>query len=336
MKNIAQVGCGYWGRNLVRNFSELGVLAAIVDHDITTSLGMSKQYGVPVRSLDEVLNDKNITGISFATPASTHADLAVEAFKYGKHVFVEKPLALTIEDCDRMIAAAKTYDCRLMVGHLLQYHPTFNELVAQLQKGRIGDLQYIYSRRMSLGKFRTEEDVMWSFAPHDISMVLRLVGKEPEKIAAHSAAYITPGTADWCTIHMAFPNGIHSHIEISWLHPFKEQRLVAIGTQGMLVFEDSEPNWSRKLACYPHRIDYSLQTPVPQKQEVEYIEVPREEPLKLECLQFSDCVTSRTASPHTNGQEGRAVLRVLSIADAFMQNSLEENGFGNSQKYLCP
>ncbi|WP_166418813.1 Gfo/Idh/MocA family protein [Cochlodiniinecator piscidefendens] len=322
MTRIAQVGCGYWGKNLVRNFSEIGALGAVVDGDPNTAAKMAETYGVPACNLDEVLADPDIVGVSFATPAETHADLAVRALEAGKHVYVEKPLALTEADCDRMITAAEATERTLMVGHLLQYHPIFVAMKAEVDAGRIGDLRYVYSNRMSLGKFRVAENVLWSFAPHDVSMVLSLVDAQPNVVTAQGGAFVTEGVADWCTMQFGFENGVRGHIQTSWLHPFKEQRLVAVGSKGMMVFEDSQPDWDKKLAYYGHDIDMSGREPAPIKAEVEYIAVPRGEPLKDECRHFVHAIETGTA-PRTDGHEGRAVLAVLNAAEAALAKSLE-------------
>ncbi len=323
MTKIAHLGCGYWGRNLVRNFAELGVLAAVVDANPATAAQIGDAHGAPSRRLEEILYDETIDAISIATPAETHAGLAIKAFECGKHVYVEKPLALTEAECSAMIAAAHEAGRQLMVGHLLQYHPVYRRMRQCVEEGYIGELQYIYSNRMSLGKFRTEEDVLWSFAPHDVSMVLGLTGTIPSRVTSQGAAFATPGVADWATTQMVFPNGVRGHIQVSWLHPFKEQRLVAIGTNGMLVFEDSEPEWEKKLTFYAHRIDCTGPIPVPNKSEAEYLPVEKAEPLRAECAHFVECVRDNK-TPLTDGQEGRDVLDVLVRAGESLKSYLAE------------
>jgi UDP-2-acetamido-3-amino-2,3-dideoxy-glucuronate N-acetyltransferase len=312
---VAHIGCGYWGKNLARNFAELGVLEAVVDGNPDTARAMAEVTGARVMSFDDVLADDAITAVSFATPAETHFVLALKALEAGKHVYVEKPLALSPHDAEALIAAAKRFDRRLMVGHLLQYHPVFMEMKARVAAGDIGQLTYVYSNRMSLGKFRTEENVLWSFAPHDVSMLLSLAGQEPVDVSAQGAVVVTPGVEDWVTLQLGFANGLKGHIQTSWLHPFKEQRLVAIGTQGMLVFEDSAPQWEDKLKIYRHVIDTSGVAPVPKAAEAERITVEKSEPLRNECQHFLDCVANG-ATPRTDGVEGLAVLNVLRRAAA--------------------
>ena len=286
MAKIIQIGCGHWGKNLTRNFAEIGVLAGVVDGSPEIAQLMSETYHVPATSLEAALADPDVDGISLATPAETHAALARQVLEAGKNVYVEKPLALDISDAEALIALADERGLQLMVGHLLQYHPVFQTLKEKVHAGLIGDLRYVYSNRMSLGKFRIEENVLWSFAPHDFSMLLSLVGEEPSTTTAQGASFLTPGIADWCTVQFTFPGGVRGHIQTSWLHPFKEQRLVVIGSEGMLVFEDSIPEWDRKLAHYPHTISTDGPVPVPAKAECTYIEVEKGEPLKNECQHF--------------------------------------------------
>lgn len=318
---IAQVGCGYWGKNLARNFAELGVLAAVVDDHAAIASMIGKQHSVPVSSFDAVLADPTINGIALATPAVSHAEMALRALSAGKNVFVEKPLALSPEDGARVIDAANNAGLSLMVGHLLQYHPAFTALRAMTASGELGSLRYIFSNRMSLGKFRTEENVLWSFAPHDLSMVLALVGEEPASLSCQGAAYVTPGIADWATLQMQFPSGVKAHIQVSWHSPYKEQRLVVIGDIAMAVFDDVEPDWGHKLAIYRHGIDRSGSAPAPVKSEADYLSIPKGEPLLNECKHFVDCI-AEGRRPLTDGEEGLRVLRTLHRADLELQNAI--------------
>jgi predicted dehydrogenase len=319
--HIVQVGCGHWGKNLARNFAELGALAGVIDGDNATAERVAAEHGVPVCIWGEVLADPNVSGVALATPASTHAAMAQQALAAGKHVFVEKPLALLPEDGEQVVAAAAAAERVLMVGHLLHYHPIFMALRDMVRRGDLGRLQYIYSNRLSLGKFRTEENVWWSFAPHDVSMVLALAGETPTVTAAQAAVVVTPGVADWATCHMAFPSGLRAHVAVSWLHPFKEQRLVVVGDAATAVFEDSAPDWTKRLALYHHGIDRSGPAPVPVKAEAEYIVVPRGEPLRDECAHFLACIADGV-TPRTDGVEALMTLRVLDAAEALLQQSM--------------
>lgn len=318
---IAHVGCGYWGKNLARNFAELGALEAVVDGHRETAERISEATGARIATLDEVLADPAIDAVSFATPAETHFALALRALESGKHVYVEKPVALAPEDAEKLIEVAARHDRRLMVGHLLQYHPIFRKMRELVRTGAIGELSYVYSNRMSLGKFRVEENVLWSFAPHDVSMILSLVDADCIDVTAQGAAIVTPGIEDCVLLQLRFANGLKGHIQTSWLHPFKEQRLVAIGSEGMLVFEDSAPEWESKLRLYRHRIDKGGPVPVPHPAVAEAIKVEKSEPLRNECQHFLDCITNG-ATPLTDGAEGLAVLNVLRRAsDALVTSS---------------
>lgn len=310
LPRIAHVGCGYWGKNLARNFAELGALEAVVDGHPETAARISEATGARIATLDDVLADPAIDAISFATPAETHFELALRALESGKHVYVEKPVALSPQDAERLIEVAARHDRRLMVGHLLQYHPIFRKMRELVRSGAIGELSYVYSNRMSLGKFRIEENVLWSFAPHDVSMILSLVDSDCTGVSAQGAAIVTPGIEDWALLQLRFANGLKGHIQTSWLHPFKEQRLVAIGSEGMLVFEDSTPEWENKLRLYRHRIDKDGPVPVPHPAVAEAIVVEKSEPLRNECQHFLDCV-AKGEPPLTDGSEGLAVLNVL-------------------------
>jgi len=330
MTSIAHIGCGYWGKNIVRNMAELGFLRAVVDADTAAAARAAEAHGVSALSMEEVLADKAIDAISIASPAELHARHAEAALRAGKHVFVEKPLALDVADAERLAALADARGLVLMVGHLLQYHPVYQRLREMVEAGAFGRLLYVYSNRMSLGKFRREENVLWSFAPHDISMILGLVGEEPEEVSAQGTVAFTPGIADMATMQMRFPSGAGGHVQACWMHPFKEQRLVVIGERAMAVFEDSEPDWGRKLKIYRHAIDRSGPVPVPVKAEAEEIAVAPSEPLKAECSHFAECI-ERKRRPLTDGAEGLRVLRVLARAEQALEASLPRHVFAKAE-----
>jgi UDP-2-acetamido-3-amino-2,3-dideoxy-glucuronate N-acetyltransferase len=311
-KNIAVVGCGYWGKNLVRNFSELEVLSSICDPNTEIANKYAGQYNVKNSSFIEIINDLNIKGVVLAVPAPLHASMAIEAMNKGKHVFVEKPIAMNETEAELMITTAKKNNVKLMVGHLLQYHPIFKKILKIVNANEIGELNYIYSNRLSFGKIRTKEDIIWSFAPHDISMILSLAGQDPEFIITKSTSIIQKNIADTATIHMEFKSGLKSHISVSWLHPYKEHKLVVSGKSAMLVFDDTKP-WNEKLALYPYEVVSSKGIINLKKSDVKYLEVPEEEPLKNECQDFID-VVEKNIKPMTDGAEGLRVVKVLSAA----------------------
>ena len=311
-KNIAVVGCGHWGKNLVRNFADLGSLAAVCDPNAEVAQQYADQYLVKNYSFSEILNDLSIEGVVLAVPAPLHASMAIEVMNAGKHAYVEKPLAMNNLEAERMIASAEENGVQLMVGHLLQYHPIFMALRTLVESGEMGALQYIYSNRLSFGKVRSEEDVIWSFAPHDISMILSLTGQEPDTVRTESTSILQPDIADTAIVHMEFNSGLKAHISVSWLHPYKEQKLVVVGKKAMAVFDDTKP-WGEKLALYRHVVRSSESLPSLEKAEVEYVEVSQSEPLRNECQHFVD-VVSGDITPLTNGKEGLGVLNVLSAA----------------------
>lgn len=311
-KNIAVVGCGHWGKNLVRNFADLGGLAAVCDPNTELAQYYTKQYKVNNFSFGEIIKDASIEGVVLAVPAPFHASLAIEAMTAGKHVYVEKPLAMNQMEARQMIDISKDRGVQLMVGHLLQYHPVFIAVSELVESGELGGLSYIYSNRLSFGKVRSEEDVIWSFAPHDISMILSLTGQEPDLVRTESSSILQANIADTATVHMEFKSGLKAHISVSWLHPYKEQKLVVIGRSAMAVFDDTQP-WGQKLALYRHNIDLNGETPSLEKSDVEYINVAQSEPLKDECQHFVDVVKG-PLMPLTDGDEGLRVLNVLSAA----------------------
>lgn len=313
---VAVIGCGYWGRNLVRNFAEHGTLRAVCDDATATAQEQAGKYGVQARNLDEILADTAISAVAIATPAVTHASLAARALNAGKHVFVEKPIALDLHDAEAVNALAGKVDRVLMVGHLLRYHPAFIRLHELVRDGRIGRLQHVYSHRLNLGKVRREENILWSFAPHDISMILALVGAEPVRVSAIGSCILNEAIADVTTTHMEFPRGERAHVFVSWLHPYKEQKLVIIGENGMAVFDDTQP-WDRKLALYPHRIEWKNGEPVPSRADVDWVKVPEAEPLREETRHFLECCAG-TARCLTDGREAIRVLRVLQASERAM------------------
>jgi UDP-2-acetamido-3-amino-2,3-dideoxy-glucuronate N-acetyltransferase len=314
---VAAVGCGYWGKNLVRNFAELGALAAICDPNRAAADELGERYRIPVAEFEAVLQDDSIAAVAIAAPAVLHAELTRRSIEAGKHAFVEKPLALTLAEAEQLCALAERMDRRLMVGHLMQYHPGFGKLRELVRTGVLGRLEYIYSNRLNLGKVRREEDILWSFAPHDLSMILSLVGQEPAEVTAQGGYYLHKAIADVTTTHLTFPGGEQAHVFVSWLHPFKEQKLVVIGDRAMAVFDDGQ-HWSRKLQLYPHRIEWRDALPVPQRAEADPVPLDEGEPLNLECQHFLACVTNGN-SPRTDGREGVRVLRVLTRASEALQ-----------------
>jgi UDP-2-acetamido-3-amino-2,3-dideoxy-glucuronate N-acetyltransferase len=316
------VGSGYWGKNLVRNFYGLGALRAICDRDDEVLDQLRCAYpGVNTHlAYNEVLSDDDIRGVVIATPAETHFALAREALLAGKHVFVEKPLALDCDEAESLGRMARDSGLVLMVGHLLHYHSAFIRLKDMVNAGELGRINYIYSNRLNLGKIRREENILWSFAPHDISMILSLAGESPVSVAATGGNYLHREIADVTTTHLEFKSGLRAHVFVSWLHPFKEQKLVVVGEKKMAVFDDTL-GWNEKLVLYPHHINWSHNLPVPTKADAETVALDELEPLRCECQHFLECIESGR-NPITDGVEGRRVLHVLNCA----QQSLDTGG----------
>ena len=217
LNQVAVIGCGYWGKNLIRNFSVLGALGAVCDDDDSVASAFSIEYRVPKLTFDEVLKS-NVSSVVIAAPAELHFKLANKALNAGKNVYVEKPLALAVPEAEELCKIAERLGKILMVGHLLQYHPGFKKLKEMVLNGVLGKIQYIYSNRLSYGKLRNEEDVIWSFAPHDISMILSLVGKEPNLVKTESTNIVQADIADIATLHLEFPSGLND-MTVSRLRP---------------------------------------------------------------------------------------------------------------------
>lgn len=319
--HIAVIGCGYWGKNLVRNMAQLGALSAVADADAATAASMAKEYGVPARSVEDICGDAEVDGVVIASSAATHAALAQRVLAAGKHVFVEKPIALDLAEAEALAVLAKTKGRVLMVGHLLHYHPAFMALLSAVRGGRVGTMRYIQSNRQSFGKIRTEENVLWSFSPHDFSMVLALAGELPVSLSAAAWGYVSPGIADIVTTQMCFANGMAAQIQASWLHPAKEHKLTVIGDKGTLVFDDAQP-WVSKLVFYGHHIAEEGGKPVAQKGDRVAIAVAEGEPLREECQHFLDAIEKETAV-RTDAQEAIRVLKLLTAAEQSIRQRQE-------------
>ncbi len=334
---IAVVGSGYWGKNLVRNFANLGALSTVCDSHTETLRLLGEQYPQcrTVTSYAEVLRDDGIQAVAIATPAETHGAMVHEALIAGKDVFVEKPLCLSAEQGQTLVALARERGRILMVGHLLWYHPAILKLKSLIESGELGRIQYIYSNRLNLGKIRREENILWSFAPHDISVILGLLGEMPTSVLAQGGNYLHEQIADTTVTLLSFPSGVKAHIFVSWLHPFKEQKLIVVGDQKMAVFDDMEKK--DKLLLYPHSIQWKDQIPIANRAEAQSVEVGTEEPLREECAHFLESVRSR-CRPRTDGEEGLRVLSVLQRCQEALESkahgSVRTTGLNSSRKWF--
>ena len=315
---VGVIGCGYWGKNLVRNFAQLGALQMVCDAAETGRKLAAEMapHAEVVADVDQVLSAP-IEGVVIATPAETHYDLTRKALEAGKDVLCEKPLALTYEQGAELVRLAEQQGRILMVGHVLEYHPGVVRLLELVRSGELGKVRYIYSNRLSLGKVRREENILWSFAPHDIAIILRLMGQMPFQVVACGGSYIQPNIPDVTVTNLLFDNGVRAHIFVSWLHPFKEQRLVVIGSRKMASFDDV----AKRLMVYDQHVDVRNGEPIPVKGDGLEVPYSPDEPLRLECQAFLAAITTRQP-PLTDGASGLRVLKVLQAA----QRSLVMNG----------
>lgn len=333
--NVAVIGAGYWGRNLVRNFHHLGALSVICDAERAVEASCRLEYEDVkfCRDFGEVLADRSITAVALATPAVTHYEMAKAALEAGKDAFVEKPLAIDVKHGEDLVALAHAKRRILMVGHILRYHPAILKLQTLIQEGALGKIDYLYSNRLNIGKIRTEENILWSFAPHDISVMLSLLNEMPTRVSCRGSAYLNQDVCDVTLSHFDFPSGVQAHIFVSWLHPFKEQRLVVVGSDKMAVFDDTAEH---KLVLYPHKVEWKNRLPLAVKAKGEIVDLPDREPLLVECQQFVDSVSSRT-SPPSDGAEGLRVLRVLDACQRALRNggiALEPSDSGAGKQRL--
>ncbi|HKD80963.1 MAG TPA: Gfo/Idh/MocA family oxidoreductase [Candidatus Angelobacter sp.] len=316
--NIAVIGCGYWGKNVVRTFHSLGALRCVCDVREQVLETARNKYGVQTScNMKEVLADPEVEGVAIAAPAVHHYQLVKQALEAGKHVLVEKPLALHLAEGRHLAAIADSNARVLMVGHILQYHPAILKLKDLISAGELGRIKYIYSSRLNLGKLRAEENILWSFAPHDISAVLYLLEEMPVRVASHGGTYVDSRVADTTLSTCQFASGVNVHIFVSWLHPFKEQKLTIVGGRKMAVFDDMEPE--RKLVLYSHRIDWVDRVPVAHKDDGQVVPIPREEPLRCECEHFLECIRE-DRKPRTDAAGGLQVLEVLDACERSLRS----------------
>jgi len=319
-KNIALVGAGYWGKNLVRVFFELGVLKIICDLNEKNLLDRKKEFPALETTGDynSILADDEIKAVVIATPAATHYDVCKKAMLAGKDVFVEKPLALKVKDAEELVQIAQKNERILMVGHLLLYHPAVVKLKELISKGELGDIRYIYSNRLNFGKLRKEENVLWSFAPHDISVIIDILGM-PKKVASTGKSYLQKDIPDTTMSMMEFDGEKAAHIFVSWLNPFKEQKFSVIGSKAMAVFDDQSKD---KLIVFRHEVRW-LENGYPDavKAEGEIMEIAKGEPLREEAMHFLECVQKRKEAR----TDGKSALNVLKVLDA-CQRSMENGG----------
>jgi predicted dehydrogenase len=320
---IGVVGCGRWGQNHLRTWSQLGLLRAACDHDAQRLDAVAAAYpGLStVPDAAELVARDDVDAVVVSTPAATHARIALQVMEAGKDVLVEKPLALSVSEAEVVLKAASSNGRLLMVGHVLEYHPAVRRLRSLVEEGALGRVRYLYSNRLNFGTLRTEESALWSFAPHDIAVMLRILGATPEDVTCRGGAWLNRVVADVTVMSLAFPGEIRAHLFVSWLHPFKEQRLVVVGDEQMAVFDDNAP-WSDKLVLYPHHVDWQGdRTPLARRAEAVAVPLDEGEPLLAECRHFADAVRDRRAVL----TDGASALEVLEVIEAG-QRSLGAGG----------
>ena len=312
---VGVVGLGYWGPNLARNFAGLpgAELTWLCDGsaEVLERVGVAFPEARTAADLDELLADDALDAVAIATPVPTHAPLAESVLAAGKHCFVEKPLAQSAADAERVVQAARDTGRTLMVGHLLEYHPGLEKLGEIAATGELGDIQYIYGNRLNLGKLRAEENALWSLGAHDVSVVLRLAGEEPYECTAFGESYMRDGVEDVVFCFMRFPSGLAAHLHLSWLDPHKERRFTVVGSRKMATFDDMA--LERKLTVYDKGFDEDFTTYdeyIARSGDAYSPTVPNDEPLHVECAHFVECVREGTV-PRSDGDSGLRVVRVL-------------------------
>lgn len=316
--SVAVIGCGSWGKNFVRHFAHLGVLTLVCDpSEARRRLAAQLAPQCPqITNPAEVWNAP-VAGVVIATPAETHYALTRQALLADKDVLCEKPLAMTYEEGAELVQLAAQRGRLLMVGHVLEYHPAILRLQELVKTDEFGSVFYLYSNRLSLGKVRREENILWSFAPHDIAVILRLIGALPVEVTAFGGSYLQSNIVDVTVTSLAFDNGVRAHIHVSWLHPFKEHRLVVIGSHKMASFDDV----TKKLTLYDQRVQVINGEPFPVSGDIEQVPYADEEPLRKECQAFLSAIVSRQP-PLADGTSALRVLKVLEAA----QRSLVAGG----------
>lgn len=310
---IGLVGCGRWGRNIARSLKRIDALECIHDPAADDIDVYARELGVRVEEDLDVLLSSDVDGIAIAAPAILHAEMVELALRAGKHVFVEKPLALDLAEARRVAQEAEDRNLVLMVGHLLQYHPAFIEMCRQIADGAIGDICHISSNRLNSGQIRTEENALWSMAPHDFSMVLRLANAFPEAVSAQAVKVVNPQTPDQFHVQLQFPDAVTGNVAVSWVSPFKEHKLTVLGTTGAMVFEDTADDPARKLVHYPGYVDRNGAAPKFVKGTATPIQFEGSEPLVNEMQWFVDSVLGKK-TPLSAPEEAIPVLQLLQMA----------------------
>jgi predicted dehydrogenase len=324
--NIGVIGLGHWGPNLARNFAALPDAAVTWLCDGNPAALDRQRPGHPsartTDSIDDLLADDELDAVVIAAPVPAHAALATKVLEAGKHVFVEKPLGATLAETEKLVELADSSGLTVMVGHLLEYHPAVEKLKSLIDDGELGDVRYVYSTRLNLGKLRTDENALWSLGPHDVSVALALIGEEPDDIWARGESYMNEGVEDVVFGYMRFPSGVASHLHLSWLDPHKERRITVVGSKRMATFDDMSVEG--KLTIYDKGFDESFESYgeyLARSGDITMPQISNEEPLRIECRHFVECIRTG-ATPRTDAHSGLRTVRVLEE----LQKSLDSTG----------
>jgi predicted dehydrogenase len=317
---VGVAGLGYWGPNLARNLGALPGCEVTwlcdADAERLERLGPAFPGARTSGRLDDLLADDGLDAVVLATPVPTHADLAERVLRAGKHCFVEKPLAQSVADAERVVAAAQESDRVLMVGHLLEYHPGVEKLKELVTSGELGDLHYVYSHRLNLGKLRADENALWSLGAHDVSVLLHLLDEEPVALDAHGASYMRPGIEDVVFCFLRFASGSTAHMHLSWLDPHKSRQFTVVGSRRMATFDDMD--LERKVTIYDKGFDQASESYgeyITRAGDIYSPRISNREPLRIECEHFVECVRTG-AAPRSDGASGLRVVRVLEALQA--------------------
>tara|TARA_Y100000817_G_scaffold43717_1_gene30231 strand:+ start:8537 stop:9505 length:969 start_codon:yes stop_codon:yes gene_type:complete len=318
-KNICVVGGGYWGKNHIRTLNSLGYLGGMVDSNLSLIEKYKKDYPkIKIfNELDEALSNNFFDGFVVATPAETHFKIAKKIINNNFHLLVEKPLTLSIDDAKELVELSKIKNINLMVGHLMLFHPAIRKIKKMIDENIIGDLQYVYSNRLNLGKVRTQENVFWSLAPHDISIFDFLIESTPKKIISNGSTFLQKGIPDSTITQLKYENGVEGHIFVSWLHPFKEQRLVVIGSNAMITFEDSLDN--KPLKLYTKKFDFEKGIPEKIDGPITLIDYENKMPLSEELEYFCNHLDGNKIKL-SNGEHALRVTNILVSASKQLIN----------------
>ena len=319
-KNICVVGSGYWGRNHVKALDELGCLGGVVEtnKNILDDIKNIYNYILLFDDLDKALSS-NFDGFIVATPAETHFEISKKIILNGLPVLIEKPITLNLEDAIEIKKLSIEHKVNVMVGHVLLFHPAFQKMKEIIDSNQLGKIQYIYSNRLNLGKIRTEENVFWSFAPHDIALFQYFINDFPEKISSNGSDFFNRGIHDSTITSFEYPNGIMVHNFVSWLHPFKEHRFIIIGEKGMLSYEDSSER--KPLIFYDKTVKWKNEIPTPNLGHNHFIDYKNELPLTLELKYFIENLDSNMFEI-SNCDMGIEVIKILEIATKNLKGNL--------------